>query len=96
MSQEQTIRRIEKLAALRSEGVFVYPERYETNYELYEAALLEDGTEGVRVAGRIMGIRQFSKFSFLTISDIQGSLQLLLKKKRSESSQPMFSLTILM
>lgn len=92
MSQEQTIRRIEKLAALRSEGVFVYPERFETNYELYEAALLEDGTEGVRVAGRIMGIRQFSKFSFLTISDIQGSLQLLLKKEEvGEQSANVFA-----
>lgn len=81
MSQEQTTRRIEKLEALREKGVLVYPDRFEANYELYEAALLEDGKEGVRVAGRIMGIRQFSKFSFITISDIQGSLQLLLKKE---------------
>ncbi len=80
MSQEQTALRIEKLLALRSKGIPVYPERFQTNYELYEASTLEDGTAGVRVAGRIMGIRQFSKFSFITISDIQGKLQLLLKK----------------
>lgn len=81
MSNEQTTRRIEKLETLRSQGIPVYPERYSTNYELYEASLLEDGTSGVRVAGRIMGIRNFSKLSFITISNIQGSLQLLLKKE---------------
>jgi lysyl-tRNA synthetase class 2 len=80
MNQEQRALRMKKLEALRSQGIPVYPERYETNYELYEASLLEDGTSGVRVAGRIMGIRQFSKFSFITIADIQGKLQLLLKK----------------
>ncbi|MGD6780990.1 lysine--tRNA ligase [Sutcliffiella horikoshii] len=80
MSQEQTALRMEKLEALRSQGIQVYPDRFQTNYELYEAGSLQDGTSGVRVAGRIMGIRQFSKFSFITISDIQGKLQLLLKK----------------
>lgn len=81
VSNEQTTLRIEKLETLRSQGVPVYPERFSTNYELYKASSLEDGTLGVRVAGRIMGIRQFSKFSFITISDIQGNLQLLLKKE---------------
>ncbi|WP_241773235.1 OB-fold nucleic acid binding domain-containing protein [Bacillus sp. LL01] len=80
MSQEQTALRLEKLEVLKSQGISVYPERFQTNYELYEASSLEDGTSGVRVAGRIMGIRQFSKFSFISISDIQGKLQLLLKK----------------
>ncbi|TYS57528.1 lysine--tRNA ligase [Sutcliffiella horikoshii] len=80
MSQEQTAIRMEKLEALRSQGIQVYPDRFQTNYELYEACSLQDGTSGVRVAGRIMGIRHFSKFSFITISNIQGKLQLLLKK----------------
>ncbi|WP_397538906.1 lysine--tRNA ligase [Rummeliibacillus pycnus] len=80
MNNEQTTLRIEKLETLRSQVVPVYPDRFPTNYELYESSLLEDGTSEVRVAGRIMGIRQFSKFSFITISDIQGHLQLLLKK----------------
>lgn len=80
MMNEQTALRIEKLEALQSQGVSVYPERFEVNYELNEASVLEDGVAGVRVAGRIMAIRQFSKFSFITISDIQGQLQLILKK----------------
>ncbi|MGM9986467.1 MAG: lysine--tRNA ligase [Bacillaceae bacterium] len=80
MSNEQMTRRIEKVNELKSQGIAAYPERFSTNYELQEAALLEDGTAGVRVAGRIMGIRNFNKLSFITISNIQGSLQLLLKK----------------
>lgn len=80
MSNEQIALRIEKLETLKSQGISVYPERFSTNNEIYAAAQLEDGTSGVRVAGRIMSIRNFSKLSFITISNIQGSLQLLLKK----------------
>lgn len=80
MSNEQTALRIEKIETLRSQGVQVYPDKFSINYELNEASLIEDETSGVRVGGRIMSIRNFSKFSFITISDIQGSLQLILKK----------------
>ncbi|MFC3770940.1 lysine--tRNA ligase [Paenibacillus sp. GCM10012303] len=81
MSNEQTSLRLEKLETLRSQGIPVYPERFSANYELSEASLLEDGISDVRVAGRIRGIRNFSKFTFITISDIAGSLQLLLNKE---------------
>jgi lysyl-tRNA synthetase, class II len=81
MSNEQTAYRIEKLETLKSQGIAVYPDRFSTNYELYEATMLNDGTSGVRIAGRIMSIRNFNKLSFITISNIQGSLQLLLKKE---------------
>ena len=81
MGNEQRTRRIEKLEILRSQGISAYPEKFSANYELNEAARLEDGITGVRVAGRIMSIRNFSKLSFITISNINGSLQLLLKKE---------------
>ncbi|MFO1445348.1 lysine--tRNA ligase [Bacillus sp. Bva_UNVM-123] len=81
MSNEQMDLRIEKIEALKSQGISVYPERFSTNYELYEASLLDDGISGVRVAGRIVGIRNFSKLTFITISNIDGGLQLLLKKE---------------
>ncbi|MBP1947078.1 lysine--tRNA ligase [Virgibacillus litoralis] len=81
MNSEQTTHRIEKLDTLRSQGITVYPEKFAINYELNEASFLEDGMSDVRVAGRIMGIRSFSKLSFITLSNIQGSLQLLLKKE---------------
>jgi lysyl-tRNA synthetase, class II len=81
MGNEQRTRRIEKLETLRSQGISAYPEKFSANYEINEAARLEDGTTGVRVAGRIMSIRNFSKLSFITISNINGSLQLLLKRE---------------
>lgn len=56
-----------------------YPDRYEVNYELKDAAKLEDGVTGVRVAGRIVLMRKMGKLSFLTIRDIEGSLQVSIK-----------------
>ncbi|MGP4080678.1 hypothetical protein ACTWQL_12220 [Pseudalkalibacillus sp. R45] len=66
MSNEQRTQRMEKLETLRSHGVAPYPEKFTINFDLSEAGQLEDGTSGVRVAGRIMGIRKFSKFAFMT------------------------------
>lgn len=56
-----------------------YPEKFETNYEIKDAALLPDGTTNVRVAGRIVLMRKMGKLSFLTIRDIEGSIQLSIK-----------------
>ncbi len=80
MSIEQTEGRLKKAQAMRMQGIDVYPERFSINHELAEAVRLEDGITGVRAAGRIMGIRNFKKLVFITISNIHGSLQLLLKK----------------
>ncbi|WP_409290378.1 lysine--tRNA ligase [Peribacillus sp. SCS-37] len=80
MSSEQTEGRFRKFESLKTRGISVYPEGFSVNYEILEASQLEDGTSGVRVAGRIMSIRNFNKLIFLTISNIQGSLQLLLKR----------------
>jgi len=72
--------RIEKLNTLRSHGTEAYPDHFETTADLHEAAILEDGTSGVRVAGRITGIRSFKNLTFITLTNILGSLQLLLKR----------------
>ena len=72
---EQEIVRREKLQNIEQP----YPERYEINYELHEAAELEDGTTGVRVAGRIILMRKMGKMSFLTIGDINGKIQVSVK-----------------
>ena len=80
MRDEQTEGRMEKVEALKTQGISAYPDRFSVNYELFEASQLEDGTSGVRVAGRIMSIRNFKNLIFITISNIQGSLQLLLKR----------------
>nr|WP_255247440.1 lysine--tRNA ligase [Paucisalibacillus globulus] len=79
VSNDQRELRIEKLEALRAQGISGNPDRFSTNYELYEAAQLADGITGVRVSGRIMSVRSFKKLMFINISNVQGSLQLLLK-----------------
>lgn len=57
-----------------------YPERFERTHELCEAQTLSDGVCGVRVAGRIMAMRKMGKLSFLTIADINGKIQVAVKK----------------
>jgi len=57
-----------------------YPERFETNYELKEAALLDDGKKCVRVAGRIVLMRKMGKLAFLTIQDVEGKIQVSIKQ----------------
>ncbi|MCR8848248.1 lysine--tRNA ligase [Rossellomorea sp. SC111] len=89
MNREQTEGRREKVATLESRGVSVYPDTFRVNYEIHEAATLEDGTSSVSVAGRIMSIRNFKKLIFITIEDIEGRLQLLLK--RDEVGEELFN-----
>ncbi|WP_139492084.1 lysine--tRNA ligase [Brevibacillus dissolubilis] len=79
MSNEQVVQRIQTLSAIRDAGIKPYPERFEITAELHEAAQLADGTTGVRVAGRILTIREMGKLCFITINNISGQLQLLLK-----------------
>ena len=75
---EQEIVRRNKIAAIR-EFTNPYPERFETNYEISDAAKLEDGVNNVRVAGRIVLMRKMGKMSFLTIGDILGKIQISVK-----------------
>lgn len=57
-----------------------YPERFEKNYELSEAKSLSDGTQNVKTAGRILLLRKMGKLSFVTLADIEGRLQVAVKK----------------
>ena len=72
---EQELVRREKLKNIKNP----YPERFHTNYEIVDAANLEDETTGVRVAGRIILMRKMGKMSFLTIADIYGKIQVSIK-----------------
>lgn len=56
-----------------------YPERYEKTHTLYEAQDLEDGTNDVSLAGRIVFARKMGKLSFVRIRDLEGSMQLEFK-----------------
>ena len=77
LSEQEIVRR-EKLNEIRK-VCNPYPERYDVNYRLHEAALLPDDTKDVRVAGRIVFMRKMGKLSFLRIRDLEGSLQISIK-----------------
>ena len=72
---DQEIVRREKLKNIKHP----YPDRFEVNYEIKDAANLEDGVTGVRVAGRIVLMRKMGKMAFLTIGDIGGKIQISIK-----------------
>lgn len=57
-----------------------YPERFEKTHELKDIIALEDGISGVRAAGRIVLMRKMGKLSFLTIFDVNGKVQIAIKK----------------
>lgn len=75
---EQELVRIAKLDTIR-EYCNPYPERYEKTHSLKDARDLEDGTTGVRIAGRIVFMRKMGKLSFVRIRDIEGDMQLEIK-----------------
>lgn len=56
-----------------------YPEKYEVTHRLFEAKELEDGTTGVKVAGRIVFARKMGKLSFIRLRDLEGGLQVSIK-----------------
>jgi len=75
---EQEIVRREKVEEIKK-VCNPYPERYDITHKLKEAGQLEDETQGVRVAGRIVFMRKMGKLSFIKIRDIEADLQLSIK-----------------
>jgi len=78
MDNEQVEIRKAKLKKL-SETVQAYPERYEVTHKLSDVANLEDGTDNVSIAGRILSIRKMGKLAFVHLSDIEGRAQISIK-----------------
>ena len=76
---EQEIIRREKLDEIRKNRQ-AYPDRYELTHSLKEASILKDGTTGVKVAGRIVFVRNMGKLSFLKLRDIDSDFQVSFKK----------------
>lgn len=72
-SEQELVRR-GKLDSIR-EYCNPYPEKYEVTHSIKEASSLEDGTENVRIAGRVVFLRKMGKLSFMRIRDIEGSIQ---------------------
>lgn len=72
--------RMEKLQRIKELGINPYPERYPVTHSLAEGAKLADGIDGVRVAGRIVAVRKMGKLTFAHLQDLQGRLQIMLRK----------------
>jgi len=86
---DEFTRRLERMKALRQEGVNPYPNDFRPDitcaevFERYgglDGEALGDLDDVVRVAGRIMARRDFGKASFIHIQDRSGKLQAYLKK----------------
>ena len=72
--------RKEKEQKLIDAGINVHPERYELTHTIIEARNLEDGTKNVSIAGRVMSKRKLGKISFIDLRDLEGHLQLCIKR----------------
>ena len=77
LSEQELVRRA-KLDTIR-ETCNPYPERFEKTHRLHEARELEDGTQDVSIAGRIIFMRKMGKLSFVKIRDLEGAMQLEIK-----------------
>ena len=63
-----------------------YPEKFDVTNTLLEARNLEDGTKGVRIAGRLVFARKMGKLSFGRIRDIESDIQIQLKSDVTNES----------
>jgi len=72
--------RTQKLAAMRSAGINPYKDRYELNHSLSDISGLPDGTANIRIAGRVVSIRNFGKLAFIHLFDHSGTVQVALQK----------------
>ena len=75
---EQELVRREKLEEIKK-YTNPYPERFEVTNTLYDARNLEDGTNNVSIAGRIVFMRKMGKLSFIRIRDLEADIQVQLK-----------------
>lgn len=82
MGEINELRRIreEKEQKLKDAGIMTHPERFQSTHTIVQAMCLPEGTADVSVAGRVMSKRKMGKISFLDIRDIEGHIQLCLKK----------------
>lgn len=81
MAEDQIAARRTKRDLLREEGINPYPDRFARTHSLAQARELAEGTQGVRVAGRVVGKRQISKkLVFLTVQDRSGRMQVALRQ----------------
>lgn len=72
--------RLQKLAALKELGTQAWPERFESTHTLAAAAQLPEETANVKIAGRIVALRKLGKLTFAHLQDLEGRIQIALKR----------------
>lgn len=72
--------RLQKLNTIKELGIQPWPERFASTHTLAAAAQLPDGTENVRIAGRIVALRKLGKLTFAHVQDLEGRIQISLKR----------------
>ena len=77
LSEQEIVRR-GKLEEIRK-VCDPYPDKFERTHRIKEARELEDGVDGVRIAGRVTFMRKMGKLSFIRIRDLEASIQLEFK-----------------
>jgi lysyl-tRNA synthetase, class II len=89
--EEQIINeRLRKLKELRAEGINPYPHKFEVKYysedlqQKYKKLNKEASSNTkVKIAGRLMTIRDLGKITFASLQDSKGEIQLLLQEKKT-------------
>jgi len=70
-----------KLEKIKQAGINPYPSRYERSHLASEAQKLKVGTKKVRLAGRLMLIRDMGRLCFTHLQDGSGRIQLAFNEK---------------
>lgn len=80
MENDLLLARKNKLDYIIENHINPYPDRFDVNKQIKDAPRLPDGTENICIAGRIILMRKMGNLSFARISDVQGSIQIAVKK----------------
>ncbi len=81
--QEQV--RVDKLDEIKK-YTNPYPEKFERTHTIKEARELEDGTNDVSIAGRIVFMRKMGKLSFVRIRNLESDIQVQMKADTTDEN----------
>jgi len=90
---EQVRVRLAKVHQLAAEGIDPYPPAVPPTHTVTAAAAAADGTE-VRIAGRVLRLRDFGKVVFAVVRDWSGEIQVLLDSDEISSTAPDFAASV--
>lgn len=71
--------RLEKLKKLREKGINPYPEKFDSKQDIAEVIKMKAGKK-IKIAGRLLTLREMGKICFCHILDSTGKIQIVLKQ----------------